>query len=137
MLIHQPLELKDNNGKGRGLWHMTERSDEEHWPAHAIGYCAENCPGHATAEEAEDHYHQWQADKAIPHEDPEAKKPCLFCGEWTQHRMTPAGGWSAPLVLCEQHSHSAHIIHILRNPGREPWKENKSAEPPRLPESAK
>ncbi|MCC6360628.1 MAG: hypothetical protein IT450_17960 [Phycisphaerales bacterium] len=43
------------SGPNSGKWHYTRMNDGAVWP---IGPCAEGCSGHATAEEACEHYRQ-------------------------------------------------------------------------------
>ena len=41
------------DGKPTGKYHYTCRNDNRIWP---VGLCAEGCPGHATPEEASEHW---------------------------------------------------------------------------------
>lgn len=44
------------NGKPSGLFHYTCRNDDHIWP---VGLCANDCPGHSTREEAEEHWRSY------------------------------------------------------------------------------
>lgn len=114
MIIHQPLQISGPDGKGTGKWHMTERSDEENWPARPVGHCANGCPGHDTPEGANDHYDRWKADTAKELEEPDKQLRCEVCSTWTTHRMVPGGGWSAPIALCPAHSTPANVYVVLK-----------------------
>jgi hypothetical protein len=52
MNYYQPRELT-KDGKPTGLFHYTCRNDDHIWP---VGLCASGCPGHATEQEAREHW---------------------------------------------------------------------------------
>lgn len=114
MIIQQALEVK-RGGKGTGLYHMTERSDESDRPAWPVGYCAADCPGHAGAAEAEDHYRHWQADHArFDVDDPGVRMQCAICNEWTTLRAYPAGSMSREVVVCRDHQRAAYLYEAMK-----------------------
>ena len=55
---YKPREIT-KEGKPTGLFHYTCRNDNQIWP---VGPCADGCPGHATTDEAREHYRQWLID---------------------------------------------------------------------------
>lgn len=97
--IYQPLEIK-KDGKGIGLFHMCVGSDEERW-THAVGYCAKDCPGHATKEEAIRHYYDYLADNMRVGTSSSAHK-CRVCQEWTPKYCTHADACTM-IFLCDKH----------------------------------
>jgi ferredoxin len=101
-LIYQPRQmLKD--GKPSGLWRMTVASDEEGWCT-AVGACAKDCPGHATADDAEKHWHEGELAKAtFDGVDDDQQKKCLVCAAWTQRSAIIPGEFYAKFPLCGIH----------------------------------
>ena len=98
MEVYGPRELA-NDGKKTGLWHYCYANSEGTRP---IGYCAQDCPGHATPEEAELHQRQYVLDHEVRHyEDCDAQKRCLVCEQWTQHRVDVGRVFTTRLVLCQ------------------------------------
>ena len=72
----------EKNYDGTGLFHFTKMNDGQIWP---VGYCAQNCAGHPTKEEADEHYHEYRLDHLLHLDgnDPSTKRQCEICGEWT------------------------------------------------------
>ncbi len=104
-LIYRALELMDDAGKGRGLFHYCVSSDEENWPPYAVGGCSENCPGHSTPEAALLHYKEWQVNHASTLKvSKDSQKQCVVCDEWTQLRATVGSQFFEEFVLCEEHN---------------------------------
>jgi hypothetical protein len=104
----------EREGRPTGLYHYTV---ENSGGIHPVGYCSsyrtcpacnghalmgmpcvqcdrsvikvEPCPGHPTKEEAEEHYRQYELDRATfdgRHEDQQNR--CAVCGVWTQRYAT-------------------------------------------------
>ena len=81
------------------LWHYTCRNDDSIWP---VGYCSNNCPGHATAEEAQEHYKQYLLDERVYiSTNDDTMRKCKECGEWTSD-MLMVDGWPR-FDLCKAH----------------------------------
>lgn len=82
MNYYQPRELRNKEtGKGTGLYHYTCMNDDRIW---AVGYCRENCPGHATPDEAREHYRQYELDHARYNGAiTDMQVPCEVCKAWT------------------------------------------------------
>jgi hypothetical protein len=109
-------QLKNADGTG-GKWHYTSENDGN---IHAIGYCAQGCPGHDTAEEACAHYRAYlleqraRFDGALHGE----QRPCAVCGAWTQG-VVSIDGWHT-YVLCDDHRTPEHLEKIYPPVG-ESW----------------
>jgi hypothetical protein len=101
-LIYMVRQL--SSGPNAGKWHYTAGSDEG-GGTFAVGACAENCAGHATAQEAELHHAEGICGGEIrERESIESKKKCVSCGEWTQHRaMLWRDAFPNELAICETH----------------------------------
>lgn len=95
MNYYQPREMTEN-GKGIGKFRFTCRNDKQIW---AVGYCAEDCPGHATPEEAREHYLKYLLDGI------EIKGPQDF--GWPKEKCSVEG--------CET---EANHLATTRDPGR-------------------
>lgn len=111
MNYYGPLELM-KDGVGSGLWHYTRTHNDI---TIAVGYCAENCPGHATPEEAREHYKQYMLDTALDLNtgtDTKAQHPCEICGGWCQTYAT-VGGMPA-WYLCDAHRTKEGVASIYR-----------------------
>ncbi len=113
--IYQALEILGADGKGTGKYRFTVHSDEESWPAHAVGYCAQDCPGHPTRDGAELHWKQFQFDKylRVGLVSEEEKKKCQVCGEWTIGRALIDAEFFREFVLCENHNNSEIVRGIM------------------------
>lgn len=51
-----PRQIADSQGNPTGKWRYTRRNDNQIW---AIGFCADDCPGHDTPEEACEHHKEY------------------------------------------------------------------------------
>ena len=89
-------------------YHFTCRNDDRIWP---VGYCAEECPGHDTPEEAAAHYHEYLLDHRLEFEDdPSTQIRCEVCDVWTtgyarldQMRI---------INLCDEHKTRAVVAEL-------------------------
>ncbi len=73
--------LKPRQKEGDGKWHYT--SHNKRTGTYPIGYCADGCPGHDTAEDAAEHYRQYLLDNLrFTDDDPNAS---------SQHRCEAEG----------------------------------------------
>ena len=110
--IYQALEILGADGNGTGKYRFTVHSDEESWPAHAVGYCAEDCSaGHSTKEGAELHWKQFRFDQRlrVGLESKEEKKKCQVCEEWTNGRAWIDDEFFKEFVLCEKHNNAEAV----------------------------
>lgn len=82
MNYYAAREMKGEDGAATGKWHYTAKNDDVVLP---VGYCADGCPGHDTADEDREHYRQYLLDHtnyetrhkwADPHR-------CAVCGKFT------------------------------------------------------
>ena len=105
----QAREAKGENGKGSGLWRFTQRNDNQIW---AIGYCAEDCAGHDTAEGAERHWYDYEMDHArYDVAFSGAQYPCVVCQAWTAMGARLPDGYETH-VLCDEHRNRAGLDQI-------------------------
>jgi hypothetical protein len=105
MRYGQPRPLEKSK-----LWHFTERIDETVYP---VGYCAEECPGHETEQEAREHFAQWQRDKATVNpfvwERPECEVP--GCKESALYEVRIPRRVTPTLVCTEHSGNLDQVIH--------------------------
>jgi len=106
MQITQPLRIE--SGPNAGHWHMTSSSGST--PPHPVGYCANGCPGHDTAEEAVRHYHEWRADEAEIRSL--EKEPCDVCDQARTH-VALFSGIRSPVYLCATHANRDGVLKAL------------------------
>jgi hypothetical protein len=111
---YQAQELA-KDGKPSGIWHYTCQNDRRIWP---VGYCADGCAGHATAEEAQEHYRQWQLDTAkydgrIAHQ----QQRCQVCDAWTQGYASIEPGMTHMFILCDEHRNRDELAKLVESPG--------------------
>jgi hypothetical protein len=113
--IIRPRELQED-GHGTGLWHMTVASDEERWPAYAIGACAApDHPGHKTPEEAAFCYDKWCAEGATTYTESAAKERCGMCGIWTQNRAQLQGEIQEVYAICRLCVAKGFVLNVHMN----------------------
>lgn len=94
------------DGKGIGLFHFTCTDGSGTRP---LGYCADNCPGHPTRAEAEDHWEQYCLDNFKSHTNDKEQHRCAICGEWTQTTLQYGPGWAMP------EWHDLCLVHANRD----------------------
>lgn len=114
MNYYDAREMAGEQGKPSGIWHYTAENDGRIFP---VGYCAQGCAGHATPEEAREHYRLYLLDNAN-YEDRlvSTQQKCEVCGEWTQ------GIASIPVnmeshVLCDEHRNRETLDKIMYRVG--------------------
>ena len=79
MNYHQPRQVDPEADRpDAGKWRYTNMNDGQVWPE---GYCAQDCPGHDTADEARQHQTEYELDNA------------RFDGAWAEvwHRCEAEG----------------------------------------------
>ena len=110
MNYYDAREMSDRQGDPRGLWHYTAQNDDRIFP---VGYCAQGCAGHATPEEAREHYRIYLLDNAqYDHTMHQEQRKCEVCGSWTQ------GYASIPLnmeqhILCNEHRNRETLDRVM------------------------
>lgn len=115
MRYDQPLQIKD--GPHAGKWHFVRKygSDGRRGMG-AIGYCAEGCNGHDTAEEAREHYRQYLLDQRLRFfegpDDPSTLRKCQVegCTAYTAGRGQ-LGEWLM-WNLCATHR-TREVVEVL------------------------
>ena len=97
------------------VWHYTCANNDDVYP---VGYCADNCPGHSTEDEAIDHYKQYLLDEARftdPKDDnlwPKYKcdiKDCVNHGSVS----VSVGGYSH-YNLCQDHANKDNLATLVK-----------------------
>lgn len=111
MNYYRALQSADENGKPTGVWFYTCTNDGRTRPT---GYCAQSCPGHATADEARAHYKDYMLD----HARYDAKlsgmqKPCEVCKEWTQFCAKIAFEMELH-PLCDRHRNREELSKLVK-----------------------
>jgi hypothetical protein len=82
MNYYAAREKMAKDGSGTGLWHYTVQNDDHIYP---VGYCAQNCAGHGSVEEACNHYRLYLLDLArYDGTLRDTQRKCEICGYWTQ-----------------------------------------------------
>lgn len=110
-------ELRGADGKGTGRWHYTVQRDGRTRP---IGYCfvaedAEPCPGHPSAEAAEEHYRIYLVDNATYGRELLPPGGCLACDCVTVYVVVVEGGTA--YRLCAEHNTRAQLLRYVPRPG--------------------
>lgn len=109
--IHEILEIHDKQADGTfapsGRFRATVRSDEENWIYGECG-CAggyDECPGHATRDEAQLAYRKAHLSDIRFAKDEEHQHKCVVCGAWTQNiAMIWGVSFGADFHLCDEHN---------------------------------
>lgn len=92
-----------------GKWRFTVRNDDRIWPT---GYCA-TCPGHATAEEAERHYYEYEMAETVREGSlADMQRACEVCGAWTQGLLQLGDGLMESHILCDEHRNPAGLAQV-------------------------
>lgn len=110
MSEYAPVELIDQaTGKRRELW-VFSRSDPSN--SVPIGYCAEDCPGHPTANGAREHFKQYLLDKYAQYDRrlTEQQRPCEICGVLTDRFAEMP---SKIADLCDNHCNRENFEHLI------------------------
>lgn len=82
MNYYDAREMSDAQGKSSGLFHYTAQNDDRIFP---VGYCAQGCVGHATPDEAREHYRIYLLDSAKYDGMLQGEqRQCEVCGLWIQ-----------------------------------------------------
>ena len=83
-----------------------------------VGYCAEDCLGHDTKEEAVSHYTQYQLDKTIhfSKSNLNCPKPCMVCKEPTVKFAEIGSGIGQFYILCEKHFNREELEKLHKVP---------------------
>lgn len=101
--------------QGDKLWHYTRHNKRS--GTYPIGYCAHDCPGHATAEEAREHYKQYLLDNATFKDDsaePEHLHRCEVegCKTLTDGSVSMPG-YGVHRTLCKDHRNRETLEKII------------------------
>lgn len=115
MNYYQPRQLRGPDGQALPLWHYTCQNGARIWP---VGACAISCPGHATADEAREHYRAWLiANADMDGMQVEPWGPCLVCQKRTPHVVALGPGRMDLYALCDEHRTREHLATVVELPG--------------------
>lgn len=114
-MIYGPRQMiKD--GKPSGIWHFTVAYDEG-GGCHAVGPCADGCPGHTTPEDAENHWEEGELAKAtFDGVKEDVQKKCLVCAAWTSRFARTTGEFYREFPLCGLHLDAAGLRSVYFGP---------------------
>jgi hypothetical protein len=111
MNYYDAREMRNTQGDPGGLWHYTLQNDDRIYP---VGYCAQGCAGHATPEEAREHYRLYLLDNARYDDGVmiDEMRKCEVCGEWTMFYA------HIPLnmerhILCDEHRNRETLDRVM------------------------
>lgn len=115
MNYYAAREMQDSQGNPSGLWHYTVANDDRVYP---VGYCAQECAGHATPEEAQEHYRLYLLDNArYDGVRTNEQKKCAVCGAWTQ-RFASIPMVMEIYVLCDDHCNRETLDMVMHRVGQ-------------------
>lgn len=115
MNYYQASEIQ-KDGKGTGKFRYTKHNKRT--GTYAVGYCADDCEGHDTEEEACEHYRQYLLNERVRTGTVlGSKHQCSYegCEEWTQN-MAHIG--EASYSICQFHNNREDIEKIFPKVGR-------------------
>lgn len=114
MNYYDAMELRVR-GQHTGLWHYVVSNARA---TYAVGYCAEDCPGHPTPEEARAHYREYLLDTAsFKLRWSRHWEPCRVCGELAERFAQVGPGGMAVYTLCDDHCNREGLDQVLPLPG--------------------
>ena len=107
-----------DEGPDVGKWYMM--AVEGGRPARRAGYCALQCVGHGSREEALAHHLQYQLDRQVDLwlERRSMPQKCEICGETTTLRARIGGVGTKLFVMCSAHQSTTDLRVAIRR--REP-----------------
>jgi hypothetical protein len=101
------------DGPDTGKWYMVAVEGQN--PARRAGYCALQCTGHGTREEALAHHLQYQLDRQVDLwlERRSMPQGCEICGETTTLRARLGRGTKL-FILCSNHQSTTNMRDAIR-----------------------
>lgn len=110
MNYYQPSQKIDT-----GKWHFTRTNDGYTIP---VGYCADDCDGHDTPDEARAHYRDYELDNArFDGHTVGSRHQCAICGEWTDRFASLGPGLMATFTLCDEHCNREELAKVYAGSG--------------------
>lgn len=112
----------NERGEPAGVWHYTCENSGRIRP---VGKCADGCPGHPSAEEAQAHYREHLLDTASFHgpkvqEWPKEKCSLPDCNAEAKFCASTGPGRLQNFALCEAHANRQGLDRVLGKVG-ESW----------------
>ena len=118
MNYHQPRQVDPAADRpDAGKWRYTNMNDGRIWPE---GYCAENCPGHDTAEGAREHMTAYVLDHARydgKWDNTQHRCQAEGCEAWTDRYAEPGHPANHPYDLCDEHRNSETLAQLVGSVG--------------------
>lgn len=107
------IPRQNADGADSGKWYMM--TIEAGRPARRTGYCALQCEGHGTPEEALAHHLQYQLDRQVDLRLERRSMPrgCEICAEVTTLRARLGVGTKL-FVLCARHQSTTSLREAMR-----------------------
>lgn len=111
MQVYGAKEIVSMGGEPTGKYHYGCSDSSGTYP---IGYCAQGCPGHDTADEARSHQRQYEIEQeADRFEDVDTQKKCLVCGTWTTLRVKVGHTFTQMYALCAEHDSVEELDKVV------------------------
>ena len=109
--------MLDKDGNKTGLFRYTMHNDRT--GTYAVGHCADDCPGHATEDEACEHYKQYLLSRAIfrgPKTQAWPKDKCQTdgCELEATHMASISGTIGHVYQFCEAHCNRDELAKKMR-----------------------
>ena len=103
---------QSDTGTDAGKWYAMVTEGRG---ARRVGYCAIECTGHVSSEEALEHYLQYQLDREAALWLDRRAQPanCEICDDRTTLRAR-LGRDTKPFVLCQKHQSSGSLKELFR-----------------------
>ena len=110
MNYYGPRELTGQDGQSTGRYHFASANDYRTAP---VGYCANGCSGHDTAEEAREHFKQYLVNEKVDFRPDQMKRPerCKICSDWTRS-YARVEAWDF-YPLCKDHLTKESVARLL------------------------
>ncbi len=115
MNYYDAREISGEKGTSSGLWHYTAQNDGRIFP---VGYCAQECVGHPTPEEAREHYRLYLLDSAqYDGMMQDEQRKCEVCKKWTQYyAYIPLA--MTKHILCNEHCNRETLDTVMHRVGQ-------------------
>jgi len=107
-MVNYKARLITIGGKPIGLYHYTAKHGKNIYP---VGRCAQNCPGHQTEEEAQEHYREYLLEERYSEVELGRHEKCLKCPVFTVMSVQIDG---RIYPLCGDHRKKEIVSKLLK-----------------------